>query len=147
MVRRDAKDVFSAHGESASEARCASSAGVSPVPVSIGAPGSRSQVREGDLRARAGRRKPVRRRKLQSGEQAHRPQHQVKPAASTEKQSGGRAAHVTAKATSTVRVPKLTVDSGGAEGAACVQGEARNTRGPSAQPLSRQGQRYKAKPK
>jgi len=147
MVRRDATDVLSPPGEGVSGARCASPTGASPVPVGVGAPGSRPQVREGDLRARAGRQEPARRRRPRSGEQAHRPQHQVKPAASTELQFGGRAAHVTAKATSEARVPKLAADSGGVRGAACVQGEAWNTRGPSAQPLSRQRQRYKAKPK
>jgi RNA-directed DNA polymerase len=130
-----------------SGASCAFPTGASPVPVGVGAPGSRPQVREGDFRARAGCRKPGKQQRLLTGEQAHRPQHQVKPAASTEKQSGGRAAHFTAKATSVAGVPKLAVDSGGVEGAACVQGEVRNTRGPSAQPSSRQGQRYKAKPK
>src|SRR6185312_6526036 len=102
---------------------------------------------KGDLHARAGRQKPVRRRKSLSGERAHGPQHQVKPAASTKSQSGGRAAHVTAKATSSWGAPKLQVDSGGVEGAARVSGEARNTRDPSAQPVSGQGGLYKPKAK
>jgi hypothetical protein len=147
MVRRDATDVLFPSGEGALAARCAFPAGESPAPVGVGAPGSRPQVSEGELRARAGRRKPVRRREPCSGEQAHGPQHQVKPAASTEEQSGGRAAHFTAKATSATRVPKRVAGSGGVEGAARVQGEARNTRGPSARPESGQGRRYKVKPK
>src|SRR6185437_13199972 len=86
--------------------RCTSPAGASPAPVGVGAPGSRSQPREGDLAGRAGRRKSVRRREPRSGEQARGPQHEVKPAASTEEQSGGRADHFTAKATPTARGPK-----------------------------------------
>lgn len=71
----------------------------------------------------------------------------MKPAASTEEQSGSRAAHVTAKAKSGARAPKLAVGPGGVLGAAHVQGEARNTRDPSQQPLSRQGGSYKPKAK
>ncbi len=80
-------------------------------------------------------------------EQVRGPQHEVKPAASTDKQSGGRAAHFTAKATSAVLAPKRAADSGGVGGAARVQRKVRNTRGPSASPSSRQGCAYKAKPK
>src|SRR2546430_11668283 len=82
---------------------------------------------KGDLRARAGRQKPARQRKLPSGERAHGPQHQVKPAASTLSQSGGRAAHITAKATSSTGVPKPAIDSGGVWGAARVSGEVRRS--------------------
>jgi RNA-directed DNA polymerase len=147
MVRRDATEGLTPQGEGPSAARCASPAGESPAPVSVGAPGSRPQVSEGDLRARAGRRKPVRRREPCSGEQVRGPQHEVKPAASTEEQSGSRAAHVTAKATSVAGVPKLTRDLGGVQGAAHVQGGARNTRDPSASPSSGQGGTYKPKAK
>ncbi len=136
MVRRDATGVLPSSG-----------AGARPVPVSVGAPGSRLQVSEGDLRARAGRRKPVRRLLPRSGEQARRPQHQVKLAASTEEQFGSRAAHVTAKATSVAPVPKGAAGPGGVRSAACVQGKARNTRGPSASPSSGQGGTYKPKAK
>ena len=75
--------------------------------------------------------------------QARGPQHEVKPAASSEKQSGSRAAHVTAKAPSGTQVPKRVVDPGGARGAARVQGEARNSGDPSACPSSGQGTPYK----
>ena len=102
---------------------------------------------EGDLRARAGRRKSVRQRELRSGEQARGPQHEVKPGASTEEQSESRAAHVTAKATSGARVPKLATGLGGVMGAARVQGEGRNTRDPSARPGSGQAGSYKPKAK
>lgn len=100
-----------------------------------------------DLHAQAGRQEPARQRELRSGEQAHGPQHQVKPAASTDSQFAGRAAHVTAKATSSVGAPKPTRDCDGVWGAARVQGEVRNTRDPSAQSLSGQGGSYKPKAK
>jgi len=147
MVRRDATEGSAPLGEGPAVARCASPAGESPVPVSVGAPGSRPQATEGDLGARAGRQEPVEQRKLRNGEQARGPQHEVKPAASTEKQSESRTAHVTVKATLDAGAPKLAPSLGGVLGAAHVQGEARNTRDPSAQPLSRQGYPYKAKPK
>ena len=96
---------------------------------------------------RAGRQKPVLRRKPHSGERAHGPQHEVKSAASKEKQSGGRAAHFTAKATPEARVPKLVSGPGGVMGAARVQGEVRNARDPSAQRLSPQARAYKPEAK
>jgi RNA-directed DNA polymerase len=104
-------------------------------------------VVEEDLHARAGYRKPVRRREPSSGEQARGPQHEVKPAASTEEQFGGRANHVMAKATPETRVPKCADGSDGVLGAARVQGEARNTRDPSARPRSGQASSYKPKAK
>lgn len=70
MVRREAADKRPARAGAPSPARCTSPAGESPAPVGVGAPGSRPQVEEGDLHARAGRRKPVRRRESCSGEQA-----------------------------------------------------------------------------
>jgi hypothetical protein len=138
MVCREAVDKARPPGRGAPIARCTPPTGESPVPVSIGAPGSRSQARGGDSSAQAGRQEPVKRRKPRSGEQARGPQHKVKPAASTEKQSGGRADHVAAKATPTARAPKRVVGPGGVRGAARVQGGVRNTGDPSAQPQSRQ---------
>ena len=126
---------------------CATPTGESPVPVGVGAPGSRPQVLEGDLCARAGRQKPVRRREPRSGEQARGPQHEVKPAASTDLQPAGRAAHVTAKATSPEQEPKRAGGCGGVWGAARVQGVERNTRDPSARPESGQARSYKPKAK
>ena len=102
---------------------------------------------KGDLRTRAGRQEPMKQRELRSGERAHGPQHQVKPAASTESQPAGRADHVTAKATSIEGAPKPSMDCGGVWGAARVQGEVRNTRDPTAQFLSGQGGSYKPKAK
>jgi hypothetical protein len=90
---------------------------------------------------RAGCRKPPRRK------QERGPQHQVKPAASKEKQSESRAAHVTAKATPIAPAPERATDLGGVEGAARVRGGVRNTRGPSAQPVSGQGGSYEPKAK
>lgn len=147
MVRRDAMEKPTRRRVGRSIARCASPEGGSPSPVSVGASGSRSQAPRGDPGVQAGRQKPVRRREPRSGEQVRGPQHEVKPAASTDKQSESRAAHVTAKATSGATVPKVAADLGGVEGAAHVQGEARHTRDPSARPRSGQGGTYKAKPK
>jgi len=102
---------------------------------------------KGDLHARAGYQKPARRGNPLGGERAHGPQLKVKPAASTHSQSGGRAAHVTAKAIPATGDPKPVAGSGGVRGAARVPGEARNTRDPSAQPWSGQGGSYKPKAK
>jgi len=82
------------------------------------------------------------------GERAHGPQHEVKPAASTDLQSGSRAAHITAKATSGAgQVPEPASGLGGVGGAARGQGDARNTRDPSARPESGQARPYKPKAK
>src|SRR5579871_4965852 len=102
---------------------------------------------KGELRARAGCQKPVGGKSHLSRERAHGPQHQVKPAASTDAQSGGRADHVAAKATLSTGVPKPVSGSGGVWGAARVSGEAWNTRDPSAQPVSGRGGSYKPKAK
>jgi hypothetical protein len=147
MVRRDAKEEPNPAMGGSTVACCVTPTGESPVPVGVGAPGSRPQAVEGDLHARAGRQKPVRRRKPRSGEQARGPQHQVKPAASTDLQPAGRAAHVTAKATSPERAPKRAGGCGGVWGAARVQGVERNTRDPSARPESGQASSYKPKAK
>jgi hypothetical protein len=147
MVRREVMEDCSPLRGMMSITRCASPAGASPEPVSIGAPGSRPQVKEGDFLARAGYHKPVSWRKPLSGERTRGPQHEVKPAASTELQPGGRADHVAAKATQGPRVPKLGACSGGVWGAARVSGEAWNTRDPSARPWSWQGASYKPKAK
>ncbi len=122
-------------------ASCTRPAGESPVPVSAGAPGSRPQVVEGDLCARAGRQKPLRR------EQPRGPQHEVKPAASSSLQTGSRTAHVTVKATLATQGPEGEASSGGVLGAARVEGGVRNTRDPSAQLLSQQTRSYKSKTK
>src|SRR3979411_1595000 len=99
MVRRDVMIVSGPSGTGTVIARCTSPAGASP------------DVSKGDLGARAGRQKPARRAESRSGERAHGPQHQVKPAASTDLQPGGRADHVTAKATLIAGVPKPAIGS------------------------------------
>ena len=147
MVRHEAKARLNPRGGGSAAACCACPTGESPVPVGVGAPGSRPQAVEGDLRARAGRQEPARRRRPCNGEQARGPQHEVKPAASTDLQPAGRAAHVTAKATSSEREPKRAGGCGGVGGAARVQGHVRNVRGPSARPLSGQACSYKPKAK
>ena len=109
---------------------CTSPAGGSPVPVGVGAPGSRPQA-SGEIQvAHAGRRKPPRR------EQARGPQHQVNAAASSDLQRESRAGHVTAKTTLDAPDPKRASSLLGVEAVARVQGEVRNRRGPSAQPES-----------
>ena len=133
MVRREGGD------RPSSAPRCSSPAGASPASVSAGAPSSRPQASVERPVARAGCREPLRR------EPARGPQHHVKPAASSDLQPESRAAHVTAKATSTMPQSGGTrvVGLGGVEGAARVQGDERNTRGPSAPPVSGQRDSYK----
>jgi len=129
--------------EEASQSRpvssCPSPAGGSPASVSPGAPSSRPQAHGESCAARAGCQKPLRR------EQARGPQHEVKPAASTDSQSESRAGHVAAKAMpSAPRSGGVRTDGlGGVGGAARVQGDERNTRGPSAPPGSGQRASYK----
>ena len=111
-------------------------AGASPVRVSDVAPGSRPHSSRENASSKAGCQKPVRRASgTRDGEQARGPQHEVKPAASTEKQWECRAEHFAAKAMSgTKGVRELS----GVWGAARVQGSVGDRRDPSAQPLSRQ---------
>jgi hypothetical protein len=107
---------------------CASPAGASPASVSVGAPSSRSPELREIAEAEARRQEPVK-----NGRQGRGPQHEVKLAASTDKQLGSRAAHVTAKATSSARRSEMIAeDSHGVRRAARVHGEARNTGDPSA---------------
>ena len=147
MVRRDVMSYRSASWGRITIACCTSPMGASPIPVSIGAPGSRPQVWKGDRHIRAGYQKSGRWREPLNGERTCGPQHEVKPAASTDKQPGGRAAHFTAKATLSAGVPKPVSSSGGVWGAARMSGEERNTRDPSAWPPSRQGGSYKPRAK
>ena len=118
---------------------CDDPAGESPASGSAGAPSSRPAAQGETPTAEAGRQKRAKQRELRSTEQARGPQHEVKPAASTDKQSESRAGHVAAKATSSKRAPERGEDLGGVWGAARVQGASRNTRDPSAPPSSRLG--------
>ena len=136
MVRRDEAE----HTEIARAAsRCTVPTGASPVSANAGTPSSRPQARDESPVAQAGCQEPLRR------EQARGPQHQVKPAASTHLQPESRAAHVTAKATFQARKSGgVSAGSlGGVRGVARVQGAVRNTRGPSARPVSGQAGSYK----
>src|SRR5882672_4475496 len=134
--------------------RCEDPAGASPVSVSGNAPSSRLPAPGEILASEAEHQEPENRREPPlTGRQARGPQLEVKTAASSNLQSErvgweptGRAAHVTAKATLTAR-DKRVEGLGGVGVAARVQGSARNTREPSAQPSSRQGASYKPKAK
>jgi RNA-directed DNA polymerase len=87
------------------------------------------------------------RQKPREREQLRGPQHEVKPAASTHLQWESRAAHVTAKATSSARESGWAEGFPGVEGAARGEGEVRNTRGPSAWRKSPRVEPYKPKVK
>jgi hypothetical protein len=143
MVRRD-EDGSDRRSAGALTSSCGvSPAGASPARVIAGEPGSRSAAAGEIPSVEAGRREPLRR------EQERGPQHEVKPAASSDKQWEGRADHVTAKAILDENEPGAESSSSlpGVGGAARVQGEALNTRGPSWQPSSRRGVSYKPKVK
>jgi hypothetical protein len=133
MVRRDEV------GNLSSTSRCSSPAGESPASVSAGAPSSRPRVRAERPVAQAGCREPLRREPVRG------PQLYVKLAASSDLQPERRAGHVAAKTMSCalqsgdVRMQEL----GGVWSAARGHGDERNTRGPSAQPLSGQRGSYK----
>jgi RNA-directed DNA polymerase len=142
MVRRDDDEIqlwLPLGWEESSS--CVDLAGESPVPVGVGAPGSGPPA-EGEIpTVEAGCREPLRR------ERPRRPQHEVNAAASTDSQLGSRAAHVTAKATSSALDPKRADGSRGVWAAACVERSTWNTGDPSARPLSGQCEPYKPKVK
>jgi hypothetical protein len=124
------------------EACCIEPAGESPARVIAGEPDSRPQAGGESPLARAGRQKPAVRRKQENG-----PQHQVKPAASSDLQRESRAGHFAAKAMASALEPERVEDLPGVWGAARSQGSVRNRRDPSAQPESGQGGSYKPKAK
>jgi hypothetical protein len=146
-VRRDANEKETSQEAELSDASCASPAGESPAPVGAEAPDSRPQAPSESSTSQAGHRESAKRREPFSGERVRGPQHEVKSGASTEKQSESRAAHFTAKATTGALVSERASVLGGVVDAARVQGAVRNTRGPSAQPQSRQGGSYKPRAK
>ena len=144
MVRPEDHEVPAVEATDGSRASCCiDPAGESPVPVSVGAPGSRPSGRVGETPGPgARRREPLR------GRQARGPQpSEVKPAASKDEQWESRAAHLTAKATLEARDSDGAAGLSGVGGAAREQGSMRNRRDPSAPPLSRQGDSYKPKAK
>jgi hypothetical protein len=121
--------------------RCDEPAGESPAPVGAGAPGSRPQAGGETLQARAGCRKPLRRK------QPRGPQREVNAAASSDVQRESRAGHVAAKAMFDGPVPECPSGLPGVWAVARVEGSSRNRRDPSAQPLSGQGAPYKPRAK
>jgi hypothetical protein len=133
VVRRD-----DAHAR-AGASRRSTPAGASPASVSAGAPSSRPQATKEISVARAGCQEPLRRQPVRG------PQHNVKLAASIDLQPERRAAHVTAKTMSRASQPGdvHARELGGVWSAARGHGAERNTRGPSAQPLSGQRGSYK----
>ena len=135
MVRREGKDPEGGIEPQGSEPRCTFPAGESPVRVIAGEPGSRPPPEAEKPTGEAWRQEPLA-AKAVGREQQRGPQHQVKPAASSQKQSERRAAHVTAKATLSPRESGWGEKLGGVRGAARVEGEVRNSRDPSAQPTS-----------
>src|SRR3990167_6689431 len=104
MVRREGAGVLSRRRRRRRPPRCVSTAGVSPVRVIAGEPGSR-------LAAAAEKSSVEPQRQKRSGgqplgaKQERGPQHEVKPAASSEKQWGSRGGHVASKAMPDVFAP------------------------------------------
>ena len=114
----------------------------SPVRVIAGEPGSRPPPEAERPKGEAWRQKPSA-AKAVGGEQQRGPQHQVKPAASSHKQSESRAEHFAAKAKSSARESGWAGGLGGIRGAARAEGAMWNTRDPSAQPTSGKDRPYK----
>ena len=132
MVRREGSEPAEARATEEAEPRCIDPAGESPVRVIAGEPGSRPPPETERSTGEARCQKPSAAKAVR-GEQQRGPQHQVKPAASSEKQSERRAEHFTAKATLSPRESGWGEKLGGVWGAARVEGEVRNTRDPSEQ--------------
>lgn len=147
MVRREGIAAGPA-GEPAEEGMpcCTVPAGEGPVRVIAGEPGSRPAPEAETPTGEAWCRKPSLAR-ASGGEQQRGPQHQVKPAASTEEQSESRAEHVAAKAMQSAGKSGYAPSLGGVRGAARAEGTMWNTRGPSAPPTSGKGRSYKPKAK
>ncbi len=147
MVRREGKAAGPAGGSvEESVPSCTVPAGESPVQVSVGAPGSRPLPEVERPNGKAWCQKPSAAEAV-GGKQQRGPQHEVKPAASTELQSGSRAEHVAAKAKFVMGTSDGVASSGGVEGAARAEGAVRNTRGPSAQPTLGKDRAYKPRAK
>ncbi len=121
-------------------------AGASPATVSAGAPCSRSRSR-GEIppakRDVEGLRAP--RRWCVGREQILGPsiKRTLQPRESGAERRGGRAGHVTVKATDSVRVPEWALDASGVGRRARGEGSAGNRRGPPRRPTSGEGDAYK----
>ena len=147
MVRREDTEPTEGRLTGKAVSRCTAPAGESPVRVIAGEPGSRPAPEVERPDGEAWCRKPSA-AKAVHGEQLRGPQHQVKPAASTDSQSGSRAEHFTVKATISARESGWAGSSGGVRGAAREEGAMRNTRDPSVLRRSKpQGGPYKPEAK
>jgi RNA-directed DNA polymerase len=146
MVRREGEAEERAQASAEAEPCCTFPAGESPVRVIAGEPGSRPAPEVERPTGEAWCQEPSAAQAV-GGEQQRGPQHQVKPAASSELQSESRAEHVAAKAKQSAGKSGYAQRLGGVEGAARAEGELRNTRGPSAQPTSGKDRPYKPKAK
>lgn len=140
MVRPDDRRHPAASVAGSDRSGCIDPAGVSPVQVSVGAPGSRLPAEVERPNVEAQRREPG-----STGEQARGPQpSEVNVAASSDDQPKGvregRAGHVTAKATDSDLEPKRSLDLPGVETAARAQGSMRNGRGPTRSSTSEEGE-------
>ncbi len=142
MVRRDDSKPPEGRPTERAESRCACPAGESPARVIAGEPGSRPAPETERPTGEAWCRKPFAAQAV-GGERQRGPQHQVKPAASSDLQSERRAEHVAAKATSPRRESGWRGGLGGVWGAARAEGQVWNTRDPSAQPTSGEDRPYK----
>ncbi len=124
---------------------CVDPAGEKPVPVSVGAPGSRLPASSESSVAEAQRQEPQ-----SVGRQVRGPQpSEVNVAASSHYQPKGawesRAGHVTAKATNSESDPNMeSLGLPGVETAARAQGSTRNRRGPTRSSWSEEGEQISA---
>ena len=141
-MRREGKAEEIAEATAEAESCCTVPTGESPVAVIAGEPRSRLAPAAQKPSGEAQCQKPPG-PKGAGGEQQRGPQHQVKPAASSEKQSESRTEHVAVKAMSSARESGWVEGLGGVRGAARVEGAMRNTRDPSAQPTSGKDRPYK----
>lgn len=132
MVRRDDDELLGELGGASSG--CVELAGESPVRVGVGAPGSRPQVRDREVLARAGRQEPGERDR----EQSCGPQRAVNvEQASSDSQPKGdwerRDRHVRSKATHSAQDPNRALGLPGVVAAARSKSSTRNRRDPSLQ--------------
>ena len=146
MVRREGKAKETVEAVAEAEPCCTAPAGESPARVIAGEPGSRPAPEIERSKGEAWCRKPSE-AKAAGGKQQRGPQHEVKPAASSETQSESRAQHVGAKAMLGAGDSGCASGLGGVRGAARAEGEVRNTRDPSRLPTSGEGRAYKPKAK
>src|SRR5262245_26424716 len=101
MERRDDEGHLEGEADGNPESRRGGPAGASPASGSARAPSSRSATKGEIPTVEAGCQKRASQRELISEKRVREPQHQVKPATSTDEQFGGRAGHFAGKATST----------------------------------------------